>query len=114
MYNFNTEITLIDIYFTCIKAYKGSVCKSFIGNRTIYVHSEEAQHIIESKLREALPVIQHSPDIAERCSEFAIPSLCYSAFPLCPDLENVNFVSPRRLCREECELLEHDLCRTGT
>ena len=42
--------------------------------------------------------------------------MCYAAFPLCPDYienpeEHVNFVAPRRLCREECELLEHDLCR---
>jgi len=54
-------------------------------------------------------------DISKSCSEYAIPSLCYSAFPLCPDIgnakENVNFVSPRRLCREECEILENDLCR---
>jgi len=55
-------------------------------------------------------------DIAPRCSQFAVPSLCYSAFPLCPDHvqnpeEDMNFISPRRLCREECELLEHDLCR---
>ncbi|CAL8125621.1 unnamed protein product [Orchesella dallaii] len=99
------------------QVYKGDVCKRFIENRTIYVHSEESQIVIESKLQEALKVIQHSEDISARCSEFAIPSLCYSAFPLCPDNlgggpeENLNFVSPRRLCREECELLEHDLCR---
>lgn len=42
------------------QVYRGSVCKRFIENRTIYVHSEESQNVIESKLQEALKVIQHS------------------------------------------------------
>lgn len=38
----------------------GIVCKRFIENRTIYVHSEESQIVIESKLQEAMKVIRHS------------------------------------------------------
>lgn len=39
---------------------------------------------------------------------FAQPSLCYSAFPVC----NANRDKPpHRICREDCELLENELCR---
>lgn len=41
--------------------YRGEVCKKIIGNRTIYVHSKEAQIAIEAKLQEALPVVQDNP-----------------------------------------------------
>lgn len=77
-------------------------------------------------------------DISTSCSKFAQPSICFSAFPLCLDYRVVNQIqethivdfklsanetkfkfknirkrltnSLRRICRDECILLETELC----
>lgn len=45
----------------------------------------------------------HISDLSEKCEDYAIKSLCYAALPLCN--ENAPEQEPRKLCREECEIL---------
>lgn len=75
-------------------------------------------------------------DISSSCNKFAVPSLCFSAFPLCVDPTNINTyqikhinknrilegadkkafrqirkqLKLRRICKEDCKLLETELC----
>jgi len=48
-------------------------------------------------------------DLSQSCAEFAVPSLCHAAFPLCDDHSGKPV--PKQLCRDECEVLENDVCR---
>ena len=61
-------------------------------------------------------------DLSPSCGSFAVPSLCYSTFPLCREedtdptglSENWSKVAsrePRRICRDDCEILENERCR---
>ncbi|XP_059479523.1 inactive tyrosine-protein kinase transmembrane receptor ROR1-like isoform X2 [Neocloeon triangulifer] len=86
--------------------YRGKACADYIGNGSVFV-TAIGQTMIEKKLSAAFSVIKSSPDLSMRCSEFAKPSLCYTAFPVCSEESG----RPRVVCREECELLEQDLCR---
>ena len=54
-----------------------------------------------------MTVITVSPDLSESCSQYAIPSICLATLPLCDRIEE----KPRKICREECEILEDQLCR---
>nr|CAD7570213.1 unnamed protein product [Timema californicum] len=94
--------------------YRGKTCQMFVGNKTVYIPPTFTQRMLEEKLTAAFTVIAHSTDVSKSCEAFAMPSLCYSTFPLCrtdgganPDLA----LSPRRICREECEVLENEMCR---
>ena len=58
----------------------------------------------------AFTVIATSTDLSLQCGEYAIPSLCYNAFPLCDD--SGRKPKAREICRDECETLEITLCKT--
>uniref|UniRef100_T1IWC4 Tyrosine-protein kinase receptor n=1 Tax=Strigamia maritima TaxID=126957 RepID=T1IWC4_STRMM len=92
------------------QTYRGAACAKFIGNQSIFVRSPVEQGLNEDKLTEALTVIATSGDLSPRCAEFAIPSLCYNAFPPCIRSSD-GTVSPKLICREECEYLENEICR---
>ncbi|XP_015784668.1 tyrosine-protein kinase transmembrane receptor Ror isoform X2 [Tetranychus urticae] len=91
--------------------YRGTVCSQVIGNQTIYVETEGSQDILEGKIVGVFTVIKSSRDISHQCHRFAIPSLCLSIFPLCSqDLHHMLQHKPRQVCRDECEMLEHQIC----
>ncbi|XP_076441150.1 inactive tyrosine-protein kinase transmembrane receptor ROR1-like [Babylonia areolata] len=90
--------------------YRGSTCSKFVGNMSIYVESKFTQGLSEEKLVAAFAVIASSHHLSQRCQDFGIPSLCYHAFPLCDDTGDRP--RPRQICRDECEVLENDVCKT--
>ncbi|KAL1500836.1 hypothetical protein ABEB36_006267 [Hypothenemus hampei] len=118
--------------------YKGQVCKNFLANKYVFVQPPYTQEDVENKLFNAFAVISRSKDISSSCNKFAQPSICFSAFPLCLDYRVVNQFqqthivdfrlagnetkkkfknirkkltnSLRRVCRDECILLETELC----
>ena len=91
---------------TC-QPYLGSVCAEYINKEYIFLSEGLSQEYVEQKLRSAFDVISKSPDLSPACSPYAIPAICLSTFPPC-DRQTER---PRKLCREECEVLESRICR---
>ncbi|KDR16037.1 Tyrosine-protein kinase transmembrane receptor ROR1, partial [Zootermopsis nevadensis] len=104
------------------QVYRGTKCFGFVGNRTIFVPPRMTQKLLEEKLAAAFMVIAHSTDLSPSCDSFAVPSLCYSTFALCREEDvdpsgssehwsKVASREPRRICRDDCEILENEMCR---
>ncbi|XP_030760260.1 tyrosine-protein kinase transmembrane receptor Ror isoform X1 [Sitophilus oryzae] len=118
--------------------YRGQVCKNFLAGQYVFVQPPYTMEDIENKLFNAFAVILRSNDISQSCNKFARPSICFSAFPLCLNHKEVNNFQKehksefrllsnetktkfqnirkrltnklRRICRDECMLLENELC----
>lgn len=115
--------------------YTGRRCKQYLANEYVFVQPPYTQKEIEEKLDDAFLVVSQSNDLSQTCNEFAQPSICFSAFPLCLDHKKINLYQVnhrnelrsgdksklknikttltnflRRICRDECLLLENELC----
>lgn len=90
--------------------YVGTVCTKYVGHDYVFVVNGMSQNYIEQKLQSAFSVISSSQYLGAACSNFAIPAICVSSFPPCDKVTE----TPRKICREECEVLEDDVCRQET
>ncbi|XP_014668164.1 PREDICTED: inactive tyrosine-protein kinase transmembrane receptor ROR1-like [Priapulus caudatus] len=88
--------------------YRGSACARFVGNKSIYVTSKYSMFVTDDKMSSALALMAMASELSESCRQFAIPSLCYHAFPLCD--ESSSQPRPLKICKDECEILETDIC----
>ena len=88
--------------------YHGSVCKEYIGSNYIYISQGLSHDYIETKLQGVFSAITASQQMSEHCAEFALPSICLSTFPICDQKTQ----KPRKICRDECEILAHDKCKS--
>uniref|UniRef100_A0A1Y1M7M7 receptor protein-tyrosine kinase n=1 Tax=Photinus pyralis TaxID=7054 RepID=A0A1Y1M7M7_PHOPY len=131
------NISDYDVTQPFCQTYQGTTCREYLDGKLIFVQPPYTQENIEIKLEQAVLVVSQSNEISTSCSKFAIPSLCFSAFPICIDpkhvahyqkdftkkylaeqdksifknLRNKLSMSLQRICKEECELLEKELCR---
>ncbi|XP_074599055.1 tyrosine-protein kinase transmembrane receptor Ror-like [Brevipalpus obovatus] len=111
--------------------YTGRICSQFIGNRSVYIPQGADQFDLEHDLVTIAELIAKSPQISPQCHRYAISSICLFSFPLCINLEQKSDpfasaslkphrLSPlsefsgttqiRKICREECEILENNIC----
>ncbi|XP_792459.2 inactive tyrosine-protein kinase transmembrane receptor ROR1 isoform X1 [Strongylocentrotus purpuratus] len=88
--------------------YRGMTCSNFISNHSIYVTDFQAQKLIDERLTQAFLLMAR--DLSPQCQQYAIPSLCFFAFPFCDETRQEP--RGRELCRDECEILEQDICKT--
>ena len=93
---------------TC-EPYKGSVCSGVIPlNYTVYSTTSNQQEQIEERLRAILPTLTgKNNNLSNKCSTFALPSLCLFAFPLCDKVKQ----QPKQICRVDCKRLQQDICK---
>jgi len=88
--------------------YAGNVCAKYIGDNFIFVSEGLTQEHIEQKLQGVFTVITASPDLSKDCAEYALPTICLSTFAICDRTTQ----KPKKICRDECEILENDVCQS--
>ena len=86
--------------------YTGSACGASHGEAMVWVSTD--QTYVDERLSLTFQTITTSKMMSSRCSEFAIQAICHSTFPLCDKRTQ----RPRKICREECEVLEADYCKS--
>ncbi|GAU93809.1 hypothetical protein RvY_05691-2 [Ramazzottius varieornatus] len=99
---------------TC-QPYKGTACAKFLQNTTVFTSGTQSIAQIEEGLMAAFSLVPKQTDLSTQCAEYAVPSLCYHMLPVCdehgsrPEARDTKI--RRQLCRDECELLETEICR---
>lgn len=77
------------------QVYRGVTCAQYIGNRTVFIQPPNSLSLMEEKLAAAFTVVATSHDVSADCHRYAIPSLCFFAFPLCFEDSHLPPSAPR-------------------
>lgn len=70
--------------------YQGQACAKYLMGQYVYIPHTTSQIILEKKLSAAYKVVNFSNDISSNCEGYALPSLCFSTFPICRNPEETN------------------------
>ncbi|CAG0921869.1 unnamed protein product [Notodromas monacha] len=92
------------------QVYDGATCALYVGNSSVYIPGGHNQALTEKRMTEAITVIASSGDLSKPCGKYAISALCYTTFPPCKRRSRLRS-EPVYICRDECEILEHDICK---
>ncbi|CAF4848755.1 unnamed protein product [Pieris macdunnoughi] len=86
----NNNSSVIKYLEPICQEYVGIVCKSHLSGQFVYIPYNTTQAVLEEKLLKAFQVTKYSNDISSQCEQYAVPSLCYSTFPICRDPMSTN------------------------
>jgi hypothetical protein len=76
--------------------YKGTLCSQFLLNQTVLTRGDlRLDQLLEHKLRQLIHLIATGKHISPHCHRYAIPALCFYAYPLCD--ANSMQVKPRQV-----------------
>ncbi|CAG4972019.1 unnamed protein product [Parnassius apollo] len=92
--------------------YVGKVCSAHLKGQFVYIPYDTTQATLEDKLSKAIQVTKFSKDISLHCEGYAVPSLCFSTFPICRDPLTTNkyfFEEIRKLHNEPKDQTNNDL-----
>jgi len=68
-------------------------------------------HTIILFVSAALSVMGHSNDLSNQCGRYAISLICHYSFPHCAMVPPGRGPEPLMICKDECEVLENNICR---
>lgn len=72
------------------QVYTGLTCAQFLDKEYVYIPYPVTQAALEEKLTMAFKVVSFSNEISSSCRRYALPSLCYSTFPICRSPNETN------------------------
>lgn len=71
--------------------YKGTLCSQFLLNQTVLSRGDlRLDQLLEHKLRQLIQLIAAGKHISPHCHRYAIPALCFYAYPLCDSISGIN------------------------
>ncbi|XP_078488058.1 inactive tyrosine-protein kinase transmembrane receptor ROR1 [Ciona intestinalis] len=98
------------------ETYAGQACRSLMNGKSIYVDPFMTQEKMEQEISGALQHITNSEYVSDKCKRYAFPAFCSFVYAPCElhfdPLNGKKKATPVKLCREDCELMKYDICRT--
>ncbi|XP_068735885.1 dyslexia-associated protein KIAA0319-like protein [Montipora capricornis] len=86
--------------------YHGHICNHYLDkNKLLYLN--KSPKILEEKLRSPFTLLK--PRLLEQCAKYALKAICLTAYPYC---SSTGEPKPVKLCKEDCEKLESNVCKS--
>ena len=86
--------------------YHGHICNNYLDkNKPLYIN--RSPKILEEKLRSPFSLLKSR--LLEKCKEYALKAICLTTYPYCADSSEPK---PVKLCKEDCEELESNVCKS--
>lgn len=90
--------------------YRDEICSQYLQNQSVIVQSPEKHRLLIKRLHNLVSLISDFK-MTYQCLRFAMSALCHYTFPICEKHQEI-IIRKRMMCREDCEMLEHSICKT--